>query len=545
MYESPYNFSYTEDNKGRTSIIYAEETTRDQKTPFENPGLTIVSFVRAADSYPLKSACVRLREARPSLHGFAPMLHLTVLGILGRYQPKLKDKQRELIREAVCEVMNNKLARMPQFAVTGEGIRSGGDVKRIGGNVVAAIKLEDRQHIEELSGQLVKQLEPRLTKIHPEIRLRPAKGIKITIGYYDEPEDFGIDRDLALALEELRHVKINLWVERIALVRFHFKSLEDGETMYDIPLKPPASQPIRKVTARPKVLAMPNWTRWCGVSYLFDNPGASLARLASTGLLQVACKPWSDPELPLYRSLGDALAEVGLHSADNPWSFCPLPSISYHVTVWDGINDGNLHKIAEPERKEFAEFLLHLPQSAKFSPPNLIPADAFDGLVVIDPVVIDPVVTGPVKFQFEGLSLRWRDSVLVAKLAPVGEKSKELLAAIRGRRKHLDERLAKIGRPASLRYTPHVSLGYFCDPGGARLARKYLPQWAKVFRCQAGRCEQAFPSIGAYAFESMMQFIKLNPTEKQLLATLRGEMRAKAVTSWELYRKYHIPPSTQ
>ena len=42
-----------------------------------------------------------------------------------------------------------------------------------------------------------------------------------------------------------------------------------------------------------------------------------------------------------------------------------------------------------------------------------------------------------------------------------------------------------------------------------------------------------------------MQFIKLNPTEKQLLATLRGEMRAKAVTSWELYRKYHIPPSTQ
>ena len=509
MYETPYNFSYFEENRGRTSIIHALKTVKDQKMPFEKPGLTIVSFVRAADSYPLKSACVRLREARPSLHSFAPKLHLTILGILGRTQPKLEDKQRDQIEREVADVMQNELARIPQFAVTGEGIRSGGDVECIEGNVVAAIDLKHRQRIEKLSKQLVKQLEP-LTKIHPGITLQPAKGVKITIGYYDELEDFGVDRDLALALEELRHVEIDLWVERIALVRFHLKSLEDGKIISDIALQPPASQPIRKATAKPKVLAMPNWTRWCGVSYLFDNPGASLAPLANTGLLQVACKTWSEPELPLYRSLGDALAKVGFDSANNPWSFCPLPSTSYHLTVWDGINDANLHEIAEPQRKEFAEFLLRLPQSAKFAPPNLIPPDAFDGVVVTDPV----------KFQFDGLSL-WGDSVLVARMAPADEKSREVLTAVCGRRKHLDERLAQIGRPASLRYTPHVSLGYFCDPRGARLAASDLPQWENVFRREAAGCEQAFPSIGAYAFESMVRFTKLESDPKT--TTEQGE----------------------
>jgi len=498
MYETPYNFSYHEPNQGCTVEIHAAKTAEDQKMLFDPLGLTIISYVRVADSYPLKIACKRLREARPSFHSFASTLHLTIQGILGRDQPKLKNKQREQIEREVAKVMRDELARIPQFAVTGEGIWSGGDVKKIEGNVVAAIDLRSRQHIEELSEQLVKKLEPRLTKIHSEIKLRPAKGVKITIGYYDEPEDFSVDRDLALALEELRHVKTNLWVERIALVRFPCKSLEDAETIFDIPLQPPASQPIRKVATKPKVLAMPNWTRWCGVSYLFENPGASLHRRPDTGLLQVACKAWADPELPLYRSLGDALARVGLDSANNPWSFCPLPSASYHITCADWINEANLHEIAESQRKVFAEFLLQLPQSAKLAPPNLIPPDAFDGVIGVDPV----------KFQFDGLSL-WGDSVLVARMAPADKKSKEVLAAICERRKHLNEKFAPIGRPASLKYTPHVSLGYFCDPRGAHLAANDLLHWEGVFRRQTAGCVQAFPSIRAYAFESMATFLKL------------------------------------
>jgi hypothetical protein len=510
MYETPFNFSYYESNEGRTPIIHAAETAEDQKRPFDPLGLTIVSYVRVADSYPLKSACVRLREARPTFRSFALNLHLTILNILDRDQPKLRDKQCEQIEREIAEVMRNELALMPQFAVTGEGIWSSGDVKCIEGNVVAAIDLKSRQRIEELSQRMVEKLEPRLKKIHPEIRLGPAKGIKITIGYYDEPEDFCVDRDLALALEELSHVKTNLWIERIALVRFQYKSLEDAKIILDMPLQPPASQPIRKIAAKPKVLAMPYWTRWCGVSYLFENPGVSLHRRPDTGLLQVACKAWVDPELPLYRSLNGAMARLGLDSANNPWSFCPLPSTSYHITCADWINDANLHEIAEPQRKEFAEFLLQLPQSAKLPPTNLIPADAFDGIVGPDPV----------RFQFDGLSL-WGDSVLVARVAPADEKSEEVLAAICERRKHLDERFAPIGRPASMKYIPHVSLAYASDPRGARLAANDLPHWEDVFRRQTAGCVQAFPAIAAMAFQSMAEFIKLEFDRKT--TTEKGE----------------------
>jgi hypothetical protein len=99
--DAPYNFSYPGLNSPhRPSIIHAKATTADQKKQFDPLGLTIVSFVREADGYPLKSACARLHDCRPSFHSFAATLHQTLLGVLGRDQPDLEDEQRRQIESS-------------------------------------------------------------------------------------------------------------------------------------------------------------------------------------------------------------------------------------------------------------------------------------------------------------------------------------------------------------------------------------------------------------------------------------------------------------
>ena len=497
MHETPYYRQRT--NVGRATTIRAAATAKDQNTMLSKPGQTIVAFLRPADRYQMLNACARLQQARPSFRSFASNLHLTITGVLARNQPDdLTNKQRKQVERAILEVMQKELAETPQFSVTLQGIEPGGDAKCPSGNVVAVAAPASCRYIQMLGARLREKLNPLLVKIHPGLEAEPASGVKITLGYFDEPEDFRVDRELALALEELCHVETELWVERLSLVRFRRKSFEEAEIVHEVQLPLPADPPIRQATARPKVLTVPLWAHWRGFSYLWDNPGSSLCRHADTGLWRVACEPSTDPELALYHALNDMLAEAGLDSAVNPYSFCPLPSTSYHVTVWDGINEANLSLLSEPEREKFADFLLGLPRSAKRTPPNLIPPDAFDGIAG----------SGPVQFRFDRLTI-WGDAVLVARLTPVGEASASVLKQVIEKRKQLDALFAPMGRAQSLDYTPHISLGYFTHPRGAHVAAADLPQWECILRHWNSGQLLKLHTISAYGFESMETFLKL------------------------------------
>ncbi|MGE3434026.1 MAG: hypothetical protein AB7O81_00060 [Blastocatellales bacterium] len=425
---------------------------------------------------------------------------MTISGVLAEdNQPDdLTDDQRDQIEKAAMDIMQEEFAAEPQFAAT---LRSIGwsVAPRPDGVVVAKIDGASRRHIEKLGARLQEKLKPRLAEIHPALKPKPASGAKYTTGFFNEQKDFRIDHNLAQALEELRSVEAEILIERVALVRFRKKSLEDAEIIHEIKLSQPADPPIRKTIAKPKLFVAPRWPRWCGFSYLWDHPDESvLAHHANTGLLQVACEPWTDSKLGLYRALGDALAEVGLDSAINPFSFCPLPSTSYHVTTWDGINEENLSLLAESEREEFARFLLGLPESARRTPPSLIPPNAF----------ADLLGSAPMQFKFDGLAI-WGDATLVARLAPVDEPSARLLEQVKERRAQLDYRFASMGRLPSPDYAPHVTLGYFYHPEGARAAIGDLNKWEQTFLQRAAEQRIAFGSISAYGFTSMDTFLKL------------------------------------
>jgi hypothetical protein len=246
---------------------------------------------------------------------------------------------------------------------------------------------------------------------------------------------------------------------------------------------------------------------WRGFSLLIDPPIGSLVDHANTGIQRITCQPWSDHELGLFRAFGDALAEVGLDSGVNHYTFFPLPTSSYHCTVWDGINEENLSLLSNEEggntlskaRERYADFLLGLPGSVKSAPPDLIPRDTFKGVIDSDPI----------RFRFAGLSI-WGDSVLVARLIPAGETSARILDRICERRKQLDEQFAPLGRPKSPDYNPHCSLGYFLTPQGARAAAANLPQWERIFRRRTAGHQLAAVSVSAYAFTSMETFLKID-----------------------------------
>src|SRR5574338_472367 len=104
---------------------------------------------------------------------------------------------------------------------------------------------------------------------------------------------------------------------------------------------------------------VPEWAAFRGFSVLFDSPGESLRRTDRAALL--ACDVDQDQALGLYRALRDALAALDVRLLTHTYLFCPLPPASYHVTAWDGANDGNLGSVIPQHRDGIAALLEGLP----------------------------------------------------------------------------------------------------------------------------------------------------------------------------------------
>ena len=75
------------------------------------------------------------------------------------------------------------------------------------------------------------------------------------------------------------------------------------------------------------------------------------------GLGKLDCSVDTNPSLQLYRALTESLNKIGRDTLTNSHLFCPLPSHSYHVTVWDGLNDGNAKNLSYQYRPDAEEFL--------------------------------------------------------------------------------------------------------------------------------------------------------------------------------------------
>jgi hypothetical protein len=241
----------------------------------------------------------------------------------------------------------------------------------------------------------------------------------------------------------------------------------------------------------------PRWAAFRGFSILFDNPGRSLT--PSGDRLDLACDVTNDAALHFYRTLNDALAALNLNLLTNTYLFCPLPPPSYHVTVWDGGNDGNLAHVVAAQHPHLDTLLAGLPDSLLH--PN----------VVTDIPLRSSLVTKrdwPIRFRLESLVI-WGNIVLVARLAPADDASTCVFHALVAARSRLNARYREaLGISPSDNYTPHVSLGYFANKESAQLSIPCLATWNALFLERLSGMTLDFDRASLYGFTDMATFFK-------------------------------------
>lgn len=253
------------------------------------------------------------------------------------------------------------------------------------------------------------------------------------------------------------------------------------------------------------------WAHWPGCSVLFDNPGASLLDIGD-GLARMNSRTGVDPALGFYTSLEQTLATLDLPQMAEEFGFCPLPSYSYHVTVWDGINPGNIHTVSANHRPALQDFIAGMPGALHSQPPAL---DFLASAALVTPQGTFPdsaLVTqdfGSLNFRFLEL-VNWSDTAILARVDGADAASAEQLTAITANRQALYARMSEIlGTPAGSDYYPHVTLGYFANREQGALSRPFLAEWNARFAQRMAGLTLTFTSMSLYGFTDMISFCKL------------------------------------
>jgi hypothetical protein len=236
------------------------------------------------------------------------------------------------------------------------------------------------------------------------------------------------------------------------------------------------------------------WARFRGFSYLFDHPDEGRHLLpCGAGLQRIHCAAGAG--LTLYDRISDALSTL-LAGLQRERPFCLLPFASYHVTCWDGVNDANVAQVTDPR---YAALLKRLPDAFAAGLPS----------AGLRPELF-PAGTGPwpLRFRFSRLAVRQRDA-LVAFLEPADDASAAALQRVGARRRELDQ----LGRdefnlPPGAAYTPHLSLGYFCNSQAADGLSARMDDWSAQVRKATGPTTIEFRSASVYAFTDMVTFFK-------------------------------------
>jgi hypothetical protein len=240
----------------------------------------------------------------------------------------------------------------------------------------------------------------------------------------------------------------------------------------------------------------PHWAEFRGFTLLFDNPGASLKAIHSIAYLE--CDVDADPDLSLFKAFREGLQRIGLEFLSKTYLFCPLPSESYHVTVWDGINASNLDKVVSEHRPGCGRFLQALPDSVQDT--SLFPE-----------ITNSELLTRPdwnIRFKFAKIE-KWGNVSIVALLEPADDESAAALHTLKNARTALTSDFErKFGVGPYPNYTPHVTLGYFANHDAAEQASPLMEAWNHSFHALTTGLTLELNQVSLYGFTDMATFFK-------------------------------------
>lgn len=241
----------------------------------------------------------------------------------------------------------------------------------------------------------------------------------------------------------------------------------------------------------------PRWADFRGFSLLFDNPGRSLK--TSDSLAYLNCEVAGDPELLLYRAFQQGLERIGLDQLMQTYLFCPLPSSSYHVTVWDGLNAANIGAVNPTHRATCEGFLRELPCS-------LCVSELFVDVTTAKVSQSD----WPIQFKLARVE-NWSNVSLVARLVPANQAAKQTLDRLIAARSELSAAFeAKFGIRSQETFVPHVTLGYFAHGEWAERVQPQLESWNAIFQEATMDLTLEVRRVSLYGFVDMATFFKVS-----------------------------------
>jgi hypothetical protein len=253
------------------------------------------------------------------------------------------------------------------------------------------------------------------------------------------------------------------------------------------------------IITNPKVAGfVPQWSQFKGFSILFDNPADHLLLLDENRDLKMLSCDIADRKLEFYQTLNKTLSLFP--EMLTTYLLCPLPFHSYHVTLWDGINDANVQSVSRDERFAAEDLLQDLPNSFNKE----------SQFLDIDEKRLSIAMEEPIEFQFDKLN-KWANSGLAAQLKPANEHSQIVLQKIENEREILIKKYKeRFGlETCSQSYTPHVSLGYFANKELAELSTSLIEEWNEKLLQNTSGQTITFTSNSLYGFMSMETFFKL------------------------------------
>lgn len=258
---------------------------------------------------------------------------------------------------------------------------------------------------------------------------------------------------------------------------------------------------MNKIT-NPKI----GFKRFCGFSLLFDNPSEkSFSTISSKGdLYKINPKISNASNLNFYITLKAVMEEINLQIIKQDYSLFKLPLYSFHVTVWDGLNDANKKMISQSYQPQLEDFLFNLPHSMTQN--YLFTAIALSSSLVKS--------SWDVKFKFSKLSV-FGSSVLVALLEPADDCSRREFEKIKNLRRKLYEKYSKeFGLTNWIdNFNPHVSLAYFGNEELGELINSKKNQLTNIIANKIQGSILEFNSISLYGFIDMETFFKFKQSK--------------------------------
>ena len=225
----------------------------------------------------------------------------------------------------------------------------------------------------------------------------------------------------------------------------------------------------------PKLAGLePRWAEFRGVSLVFENPADDA----------------------FLRALRAGVATLSRDSLVTEHYLRLLPPASYHVTVWDGVNDGKLAEVVPEFRAAWAQFLRSIP--TRSFPPDLF-RDVLDSALLRTP-------DWDLRLRCAQVA-NWSDVSLVVPLEPADEASRDRLRRLQAARQELSE---SFGRKFGVRphpdYVPHVTLGYFANAGLAAASAPAVARWNEALLEQTRGHVLTLRRVQISAFTDMTSF---------------------------------------